>query len=429
MFHVKHLITKLKNIPLHEIIFILFVFFLPTQARIIFNNDQAYIGSIFSYHKAIFLYGTDILFALAYISFIWTEKAKPNKWLILAIFAGCLSWFHVEQWNIYWFYMIKALEFWLIIDYVKQSNVSRATIYKTLIVSGVIQAILGILQFHVQHGFNIPLSGEYVPGTYETGAATLAIGTDKILRAYGTFPHPNVLGGFLALILAIILFVSRETKSIKQTIWLSLGGIIVLWGGILTFSRSAWIAMAAAIGIWGIWLIYNKALKQAFILTIVVIVSCGTLFLSYKTYIVPRATDVSPDSQAAEYRSEFNQEGIQIIKANPLIGAGLGQYIIKHEQLFHVEQWRHQPPHNILLFLLTQVGFIGVLIYIATYIKLGFTWNILKNGLNIMFIVIIIILGSLDHYLISIQQGLLIFALICGLMIKKDVSRAVKHLE
>lgn len=429
MFHVKHLFQKLKNIPLHEIFFLIFVFFLPTQARFILNNDQAYIGSVFSYHKAIFVYGTDVLFLMFYVSYLWFIKAKPSKWLILAILAGALSWFHVEQWNLYWFYMIKAVEFWLVVDYVKQSSVSRATLFKVLIISGVGQAILGIAQFHVQHGFNIPLSGEYVPGAYETGAATLAIGANKVLRAYGTFPHPNVLGGFLALILAIILFVSRETKSMKHNLMLTIAGILILWGGTLTFSRSAWIAMAIAIFLWILSLLYKKALKQAIIISLLVIVSCGTLFLCYKTYLVPRATDVSSDSQAVEYRSEFNNEGLQIFKTNPLLGAGLGQYIVKHEQLFHVEQWRHQPPHNILLFLLTQVGIIGVLLYIATYIKLGFTWNNLINGLNIMFIAIILILGSLDHYLISIQQGLLIFAIVCGLMIKKDVSQPVKHLN
>jgi len=46
----------------------------------------------------------------------------------------------------------------------------------------------------VQHGLGLGILGEYMPRLTDNGAATFNTLSGKLLRPYGTMPHPNVLG-------------------------------------------------------------------------------------------------------------------------------------------------------------------------------------------------------------------------------------------
>lgn len=424
MFHMK-LFNLIKNRQIHELFFYFFVLSIPLQLRIIFNSDKAYIDYVFSYQKAIFIYLSDILFLCFIIPWFVSRKEKIYGWkfLVLPILWSIFNVFHVKQYDLWLYGTVKIAEFWLIVLYIKNNSQVRDNALKLLIFSGLFQSFIGIYQFYSGHALGLRFIGEYLPNFADSGAARIAYGSVVKLRAYGTMPHPNVFGGFLALSLGILLYVSRETKSFKDRIIVSGGTFILLWGLLVSFSRSAWIAIALSVLTFLVWLVAKKQLKLAIFWIFLVIVSCGTLAYFNRNYVFPRATDVGVNSQASTYRQEFNQLGFNLAKQHILNGVGTNQYIPTLQNTVEFEPWEYQPPHNVLLLILVEQGLIGLFIWIYAAFELCFTWNKFQL-FSIMTVTTLFVLMMFDHYLITIQQGILTFGLILGLFsTKKDVSQ------
>ncbi len=81
--------------------------------------------------------------------------------------------------------------------------VPRGTIYAghlflgIIMLLGVIQSLIGIAQFVVQHSLGLFLLKESLVGQGISGVAKIIANHHSLIRAYGLFPHPNLLGGFL----------------------------------------------------------------------------------------------------------------------------------------------------------------------------------------------------------------------------------------
>jgi len=378
---------------------------------------------------------------LAFLGFlgswlIYDRHLKKSDWVfIVGLSTAFTALFHVEQWDLWVYNLAKISQFLMILLYLRHNPRLFKPIIYILFVSGIIQAGIAILQFHTQTGLGLSFLGEYVPLLTDSGAATILVSGQKVLRAYGTMPHPNVLGGFLAVSLIMALYVSRGTSNIIHRMYVSCGTIVIIWGLILSFSRSAWLAAILAIVIYLCADVLFKRSKQSVLTWMLVIVSCGTLLVVYKNYVIPRSTDVSLSSQAANYRETFNQYGLNIIKQHPITGVGLGQYVPYLESTKNLEPWAYQPPHNAFILLFAEIGIIGLLLMFLMFYKLCFTWNTVKyqyqilNSLSSTLIGVLFVLAMFDHYLVTIQQGRLMLAVCFGLVLinQKNVSQAVKH--
>ncbi len=424
MFHVKQIIEYIKKAEITELLFYGFIISLPFQLRLILNPDQAYISYYFSYPLAIFLYASDILAITLFVSCLFFKRSVfAGFWYIIPlILANSLLMFHVEQKELWLYGIVKLIEIWFLIVFVKNSSQPKNRAIWLLICIGVVEAIIAVLQFHVKHDLGLRFLGEYLPPITETsGAATIPTAQGLILRAYGTMPHPNVLGGFLSLILGLFFYVSRGTK---LRFWNGSIFIILSCGLLVSFSRSAWAAAIVLSMAFIAYQIYIKAYRLAIIWFIFLTVSCGTLLLIYRPIVFPRIQDLSTNSSSVAYREEFNGYAKQAIKRNPWLGLGAGQYIpyiVKHETL---NPWEYQPPHNIFLMFRVQFGIIGAILFIYALYSIGFTWNIFKHPIFWFIVPALLILGLSDHYLITIQQGRLLLAIALGLLIsKKDVSQ------
>ena len=168
-----------KHIKLHQIFFFLFLLTLPFQTRVIFAPELAYIGSTFNYHLAYILYLSDLLFLLTL--FDWVLFHKPTNvppafakasagrratWIgsILVFFAVILATlFHVKHLNLGLYNAVKWAELLLLVIYIWLTFREKWMFHVTLMlifVSGIIQAFIGLWQFHVQHGLNLRFFGE-----------------------------------------------------------------------------------------------------------------------------------------------------------------------------------------------------------------------------------------------------------------------------
>ncbi len=74
-----------------------------------------------------------------------------------------------------------------------------------LFVAGAIQSAIGIGQFLTQETFSSILLGTGVHESWKAGTSVLKNDSGRFLRAYGTFPHPNMYGLFLAVVLVLVM--------------------------------------------------------------------------------------------------------------------------------------------------------------------------------------------------------------------------------
>ena len=172
-------------------------------------------------------------------------------------------------------------------------------------------------------------------------------GIDRWLRAYGTFPHPNILGFFLAI--ALLTLAVRGRSTALGTAALTAGTAALA----LTFSRSAWLALALGVAAWllttGAW----RELPAAFLRyvrarpVIVAIVAIGLVLAGARLIRIDAATE----SNTFEQRAIYDDAAWSLIREGAAVGAG---------NLMIAEQQRGiavgEPAHNTLLITLAELG-------------------------------------------------------------------------
>lgn len=254
-----------------------------------------------------------------------------------------------------------------------------------LMLSLFFQAILATLQVWLGHSVGSLL---YYLGerTVAVGAPTIALATfmgNVVLRAYGTFGHPNVLAGWAVICLLILLRLkSNISKLVPATVLVSL---LV----ILTQSR------AAALSLFGFILPFYliKNLKPR------IIYFCIFAFVYlciFPSYFSPPRSDLSLSD-----RLSLQGASLKIIADYPLFGTGTQASISTYPQVTPNLRLL-QPDHDSFSLFLSWYGFFGVL---------AFLFTLKSRNLNLKSSVYLLPLFLLDHYLLTSPQGLFILLL------------------
>jgi hypothetical protein len=420
---VKH---KLFHMKLDRLLFWFIVFLQPLQTRYLFNPETSYIRSYFNYHQAIFLYMTDILVFTCFISALISRKPqlKHKSSFFLAsigIFAVILvSLFHVKHLPLGIYETLKWLEFFGLVSYIWwtfETFEDYRTTFGLIALSATLQAILGWWQFHVQHMLGLKWLGEYIAPMGTPGLATINTSAGKVIRAYGTMPHPNLLGAFLVFGLILSLyFVSHGTKWIRI-----LGGValfLVTIGLFTTFSRVSWAAAILATLSFIIFHLRSLDWRKAIYIIAIGIVSCATVFIFFPNYLKARVND--SDARSISDRQFFNQLAWNVVLHYPVTGVGIGNYVEAQKEFYHLEDWQYQPPHNIYLFIAAELGLLGLGLFLMILYQIfaglkNIFWQPLPFTLALTGI-IFLLMGMFDHYFVTIQQGRLMFATVLGLI-------------
>jgi len=229
---------KLRN--LHIYFFYLFLFSVPFQTRMVFLTEYSFYSGDFTEYSTFFLYASDIFLILAL--FFWLILDRNNikrfnfkkfkdavrkniiwRYLTLFILILILNLFlKRDYFDISFFYFLKILEMIVLCIYVYFNLRKEKILLNSLfiaVISGFLQGVIAIKQFVSQSSifYNYPIlrkiSGESLIGSDIPGVAKFVFEGQKIVRSYGTFPHPNVLGGFLIFTILITVFLYLESKS------------------------------------------------------------------------------------------------------------------------------------------------------------------------------------------------------------------------
>jgi len=339
------------------------------------------------------------LFLLSSFSVLWSRDWRTSLyislhfWLIFLLIFSLRDW--REAWKIALFGLCAALT---------------------------VQLVAGFAGFALQStAFLEPLDMKW-PGALDSSlrgasVAQLANGL-RILRAYGTLPHPNILGGFalITLLGPTGLFLANKKPNYPALILVSLG--IILIG--LTFSRSAWLGLIAFIAIL---VLKSKYFDRKRLL---LFVSTSLLTIALTLYPLRELvfTRISNAPVATEQLSTFGREWLMeqalgMIRAHPLTGVGIGSFILKLAD-DAVEGAPIEPVHNIFLLAGSELGIVGLLLVIGLFISIAL--NIVKaqtpqailagatvTGLGVI--------SLFDHYLWTLAPGRMMLGLALGLWI------------
>ncbi|MDD3474942.1 MAG: O-antigen ligase family protein [Candidatus Dojkabacteria bacterium] len=267
------------------------------------------------------------------------------------------------------------------------------------ILSVLFQGVIALLQFSGGSSVGLSFLGESNVVNGMIGSSFLELNNALYLRGYGTFPHPNVLGGWLIfnMLLGWYLFDSMKRKRDYSILLMVVSSLVL----VLTFSRISWLVCGI---IWLAFIIKTFISKRGRIFTLIPLLSERVLNLF-------NGGDTSWSDRLNLMKSSF-----YIIKNNFLFGVGLGNFTNNMDDTVPITSngiLLLQPVHNIFLLMFSELGLIGsgffcTLLYF--FLK-NREWNLRF----ILSLVSIFIIGMFDHYMFSLPQGLGLFFLMITL--------------
>jgi len=394
---------------INKILFFLFLLFLPTQLGKHFFLDFSYLSGVRVDYLAPTIYLTDtIIFLCAIANSKIVFKFFENKKVLIGLLFLLINilFSRLPVISFYWF--IKIIEFLIIISLAKKiiTTLKEKLILAALFISGLFQLILSLTQLVNKHSIQgiFYYFGERLLTLSTPGVAKASIQGIEFLRSYGTFSHPNSLGGFFLLLYFFVLTYKKFNRYLVfKYLFLFISSVLVF----ISFSKVAIIS----------YLILNTlyfTLNTKFncrvckITRMVIVFVLSLIFLSATT-----------DPLTIDKRIELMKNSITIIFHYPIFGVGLRSYLIEQAKFpsqFYL--FFNQPVHNIFLLFFSELGIIGG--GILSFIILSSIRNLIK--LAPYLIMIIVFTGFFDHYWLTLQQNFLLIGLITGVTLSRGVS-------
>ena len=413
---------------LHQKLFLLLVFFLPLQLGRHFWPQWSYVMGLKVDYLSPTIYLTDVLVFL--ILGIWMlEKSKfqnpkskiklkiqnskfnppangqtsKSVFFLAAVFVFLLAnCFFAQNQGAAIYKLVKIIEFSLLGLYIAKNNYELRITNYGLFWTVIYSSLLAMAQFTKQSS----LGGIF----WWLGERTFNLATPGIakgdffgrlfLRPYATFPHPNVLAGFIlvAFILSSPLIYQKNKVlfifyflfstftiliSLSQAVWLV--GLLLGLGALKNFKITKWLKG----------LIYGGA-------------------ISLLIFFLIKAPIFSEESFFQ--RLELTKNAFQLIKQSPFLGVGLNNFIVYLPRFQQGQTLWLQPVHNIYLLVAAETGVVGLLIFFwflfLTLKKLLYSYN----PIFLYVYISILLLGFFDHYWLTLQQTQLLVTIALGLI-------------
>ncbi|MEI6378818.1 MAG: O-antigen ligase family protein [Candidatus Falkowbacteria bacterium] len=395
------------------------------------------------------LFGTDLLIMLILGFALQSNRVNDNKrrlpfyWLAWALLIVVCSSLYFSLDKAFVLFAVTRLLLaiglcWTLITAVY----SRRRLILALIIGGALCALLGVGQFFAQSApgnkwLGLALHDPIEPGTsviFHIGKTGIG---ERWLRAYGTLDHPNMLGGYLALMLIAGCWLILHSKDNKQLLTAYLLLIIITAGLFVSFSRTGLLAAGAGLAV--LLIINYKHYKKIIPLLIMMLAVWGMLSLNFGVLWLTRGDTANRlEKKSLDERTAFIQESLALIKKRPLIGYGFGNYPRAVQQYIQPgrQPWDYQPVHNTWLLVQAEIGVIGALCFTAIYILLvifsifALKFDRIYGSLNLALLAGLGVILTLDHWLWTLHFGILLFWLLAGLMIRnleeEQVDKMIK---
>jgi len=408
----------------------LFIISIPWQTRWIIYAWQ--MGDSVWEYGLISLYASEIILLLAAIFFGLSHKQEAyfskSKFLyflfVYSVVVAMLT--PAPAVSLYYLFLIySAALFAYLLKFVKKNF-----IFRMFLVSGLLESILAITQTLEQRVWANKWLGlaEHLPE--KLGTIVIEVGDQRILRAYGSLPHPNVLGGFLfvTIFLGVCLWInfykaSEQAPDIKgffkKRIWeflfIILSLVLMTFGLLASFSRGAILALILSLFSVLIinifkrqWLTVSLVAKYAVIFAAVLMVFNWWWPGAYSSRL--SMSSRLEQKSASERVDTLDQLGWENYRVG-FFGQGLGMNTLTtFYKKSNIHTYDVQPIHDIFLLMFAEVGVIGVFLLfnvVRRIIKSANQVDIMSTSL----ILGLVVIGLFDHYLWTSWTGWLLMSL------------------
>lgn len=387
-------------------IFLLIV--LPFNITLQQPNYDVYISGLSSNYIVPTLSILDVfVFLVLFFSFKEKKLKKNHKifFTILFLFFTTKAFLDneiISTLQIYRLFFYALCATYIVQEFPLKKNIK--TISYILLSSTIVQATIGILQFRQGHNLGFHFLGEsnLVKGMF--GTSFVDIDGILFLRAYGTFPHPNILAGFL---LFTLIFSLANVKR-AQINWITgvLSTILIFF----TFSR---IAIFLSVVFWIGFLLFKIFKKQK------EKKEKQLSFLSIYPLFITRFFNLFLENDGSfSDRVELLKTAREILRNHPFFGIGAGRFVygLDYYPVYTAGGFLLlQPVHNVPLLLLAEYGIVfglPLILLIVFFLVRGF----LRGGVFLKYAIFsTVIILTFDHYFITLPQGIIFFTGILAL--------------
>lgn len=421
---------KINFIGLGRGFFYLFFAFVPFSINALVWSKEVFVSGFFNPYLSHFIYLSDVFLVLSLLflgaSVLFGEKLGFKNWkvfgfldilLLIFIIMACVGLFFSVDWQNSLIGILRFLEFFAVYFLISRNFVDLKILFYIFVgVIGLV-SVIGILQYLLQHSIGLNFLGEPVLSPDMLGVAKIDLLDKQIIRAYGTFSHPNIFAGYLLLGIFVVIYLLKISLNQRYVRWI-FGFLLAIFAFALisTFSRSAFLALILAVGIYGI--LFKFKIKWKYILS-GIFVAILLIFI-FDLFPVLWTRFVVGDSSA--FSERMNLLGIsKMMFLDHPFGVGLGNFteVMQNFSSEKLMPWNFQPVHNIYLLVLNEMGIYGfaVLIFVFVYSFYGLRKK--RNSKNFPMVLLILfsvfVIGLFDHYFVSLYQGQVLLWMIFGL--------------
>jgi len=397
---------------LKEILLFLFLLFIPTQLGRHFWPEWSYVLGTRVDYLSPTLYFLDLIWLFLFLFNIKDflnkiKKVFSFKVILLALFVVvnvlvasnkgvCVyRWLRLFQliWTIFYLnknkilvkeFLVKIIPIWIIFE---------GFLSLSQMVNG--GSLNGLFYFFGERRFSFNT----------IGIAQISVFDQLLVRAYGTFSHPNSLAAF---VLVALLWWFNFGKGILKwvVVWM---GVVVL---ILSGSRLIWLLSL----ILGVCFLFKKIKENK------IWIKFGLMAMALLVVVLALINANYPlnnfiggfDKNSFNKRWDLNLASFQMIRERTWTGYGLGNFLVQLPNFSNNNYFWLQPVHNVLLLILTESGVLGLGILIFA---LADYFNGKKIDKTIKLILIIILITSMwDHYWITLPQNWWLLVVMLGII-------------
>lgn len=436
-------------------VFWLFVFFFPFQYRLYkflkplslsWLSSQSQRPSYFEPYADLFISDFFLLSLLGWclyqgrakLELLWAREQKLlTAFLASALLSVCVSdyaSYTISYWR--WGHLALAalgvycLRVWLVDHYSKVFK----TLATVVVFSGALECAVALPQYLFQHQLGLKFMGEptlvsrhqqfahfnmpkkamtsldYYWGSSQEGS--------PVLRASGTLPHPNILGGFLVFSILMTAFLYEGSQKRR---WIGVMLVLQVVALFTSYSRSGLFACLGGLLLWCIGHLLQerkmpnacKPLVTGFALSI-------ALFFPQIFYRGGVVSYNQVTQQSDQMRIAMQSVASLVIRDHPWLGVGFNNYLLAFANYAQSSEVMPIAVHNIYFLIAVETGLVGLglfIVFCGLIIHRGWQMRHTLEGRTLLAIFLALLaIGAADYYPVTVQQIRLIFFLVAGLL-------------
>lgn len=295
-------------------------------------------------------------------------------------------------------------------------------------------AALGLWQSFAQADFASTWLGVSAHPVQDPGTSVIGTAGGRHLRAYGSLPHPNILGGYAAAGLVAAFALASEEGRLRR--WMPAFAAVLSAGLVASFSRSGWLAALVALAVGALMPRAVDAAARRRLLPTFAAAAVTALLVTAVSLpaVTSRVTGQGRlEAKSVDERSSAFLDGLSVVRADPAAGTGVGNYLPIANGLFGSlsDPYAVQPPHVVPLLVAAELGFLGLAVLVGA---LAAWWSdaawLLRRArsprvaLAAALPIVLLVVSCFDHYPYDLFAGMTLVGALFGLFLKAGEESA-----